>query len=364
MSEEITLKTISEIVSQAMGRRASDIHLVPGARILLRVDGVLEPLSEECLAVFAVEQMLSSLLTDTQKEQLEKSGELVFVHECDGYRIRSGVFRQRGTYAMSLRLLPQEIPEPKELGLPEPLVALSHRRRGLILVTGESGCGRTTTLASLTAEAARVVPRTVVTLDAPIEYRHPQGSSLILQREIGADSASYETALRMARWQDANVIEVGDLPDEAAIEAALDAAESGHLVLAGLAVDCVEAAIERVTAGTSSRHQERLRIQLSEVFAGIVTQRILPRQVSDRHPNAFGRIPAFELLISNTATRRMIRTGNVEQLPSVLKAGRERGMQSMDDAIYELYTKSDISEETAIAYARDPGGMRQKLKLL
>ena len=358
------MKSISEIAAQAAEKRASDIHMMPGARILMRIDGVLVPLSEEQLAPFAVEQILPTLLSDMQKEQLERTGELVFVYAAsDVCRIRVSVFRQRGTYAMTLHLLPQRIPEPRELGLPEPLVALAHRRRGLILVTGEAGCGRTTTLASLTAEAAGVAPRTVITLDAPIEYLHPQGSSLILQREIGTDSASYEAALRMARWQDANVIEVGDLPDQAAIEAALDAAEGGHLVLAGLAVDCVEAAIERVTAGASSRHQDRLRIQLSEVFAGIVTQRILPRQASELHPDAPGRIPAFEMLISSTATRRMIRTGNVEQLPSVLKAGRERGMQSMDDAIYELYMKSVISAETAVAYARDPGEMRQKLQL-
>lgn len=364
MDEENTLKSISEIIAQAAERKASDIHLVPDARILLRVDGTLVPLSEERLAPSVIEQQLSMLLTEAQRERLGRTGELVFVYTApDNCRVRIGVYRQRGNYAMTLRLLPMEIPEPQKLGLPESLVALTRRQRGLVLVAGEAGSGRTTTLASLTAAAAHVAARTIITLGSPIEYQHPQGSSLILQREIGSDSASYEAALRMTQWQDVDVIEVGELRGQEEIEAALDAAEGGHLVLAGLAVDSMAAAIERMTAGTSTQRQQRLRVQLSEVFAGIVTQRLLPRQASERMPDATGRVAAFELLLADAASRRMIRTGSIEQLPSVLETGREVGMQSMDDAIYDLYMKSDISTDTAIAYAHDPEEMRQKLQL-
>ena len=364
MNGENTLMSISEIIAQAAERKASDIHLVPDARILLRVDGALIPLSEERLAPSVIEQQISALLTEAQKERLKCTGELVFVYAAsDNCRVRVGIYRQRGTYAMTLRLLPSEIPEPQKLGLPESLVALTQRQRGLVLVAGETGSGRTTTLASLTAAAAHVTARTIITLGSPVEYQHPQGSSLILQREIGSDSASYEAALRMTQWQDVDVIEVGELRGQEAVEAALDAAEAGHLVLAGLAVDSVAAAIERMTAGTSTQRQQRLRVQLSEVLAGIVTQRLLPRQASERVPDASGRVAAFELLLADTASRRMIRTGSIEQLSSILEAGRETGMQSMDDSIYELYMKSDISAETAMAYAHDPEEMQQKLQL-
>lgn len=357
------MKDITEILEEARKQGASDVHVAPGTRILLRIDGVLVPLSEDIVKPFEIEEMLRPMLTDQQAEVLEKEGELDFAYSIPGFhRLRVSVFRQRGTYAMSLRLLTFDIPTPKELGLPQAVVELTKKKRGLILVTGAAGSGKSTTLAALLGVIAENYTKTVITLEDPIEYLHQHHHSMVLQREIGSDSRSYASGLAAALREDPDVIMVGELHDMETISLALAAAETGHLVLSTLHTDSVIAAVERLIDVFPPYQQQQIRVQLASTVSGIIAQQLLPKQEIAGQKQG-GRIAAFEVLLANEQIRNQIKEGKTYQIPKMLRADKADGMQSMDDAIYDLYMKSAISSDTAILYANDPVGMRQKVQL-
>lgn len=358
MDGEKSLRTMTEILEQARERGASDIHLAPGTQIMFRIDGELVPMSEEKIEPFAIEKLVEPMLTEKQKMELEKAGELDFAYSISGFhRLRVNVFRQRGTYAMALRLLSFEIPLPKSLGVPDSVVELTAKKRGLVLVTGATGSGKSTTLAALIGVIARNYAKTIITLEDPIEYLHQHNKSMVLQREIGYDSMSYANALRAALRQDPDVILVGEMRDLETISIAITAAETGHLVFSTLHTNSAASSIDRIIDVFPPYQQQQIRVQLAGVLEGIVAQQLLPRQ------NTNGRIAAFEVMLANPAVRNLIREGKAYQLQSVLQTSRKEGMQTMDDAIYDLYMKSYISSETAISYAQDAVGMRQKVQL-
>lgn len=358
MDQEKSLHKISEILEVARERGASDIHLAPGTQVMFRIDGRLVQMSEEKVEPYEVEKLIEPMLTEDQRAELEKKGELDFAYSVPGFnRLRVNVFRQRGTYAMALRLLSFEIPTPKSLGVPDSVVELTAKKRGLVLVTGATGSGKSTTLASLIGVIAQNYAKTIITLEDPIEYLHPHNKSMVLQRAIGYDSMSYANALKAALRQDPDVILVGEMRDLETISTAITAAETGHLVFSTLHTNSAAASIDRMIDVFPPYQQQQIRIQLAGVLEGIVAQQLLPRQ------NSVGRIAAFEVLLANPAVRNLIREGKAYQLPSVLQTSRKEGMQTMDDAIYDLYMKSDISSETAISYAQDPAGMKQKVQL-
>lgn len=358
MAEENSLVRISEILEEARARGASDIHLAPGTQIMFRIDGDLVQMSEDRIKPFEIEELIKPMLSSHQMEELEKNGELDFAYSIAGFnRLRVNVFRQRGTYAMALRLLSFEIPTPKELGVPDSVVDLANRKRGLVLVTGATGSGKSTTLAALIGVIAQKYAKTIITLEDPIEYLHPHNKSMVLQREIGYDSKTYANALRAALRQDPDVILVGEMRDLETISIAITAAETGHLVFSTLHTNSASAAIDRIIDVFPPYQQQQVRVQLSGVLEGIIAQQLLPKQ------NSGGRIAAFEVMLANPAVRNLIREGKAYQLLSVLQTSRKEGMQTMDDAIYDLYMKSYISSDTAISYAQDPAGMKQKVKL-
>lgn len=358
MDGENSLKKISEILEVARERGASDIHLAPGTQIMFRIDGALVQMSEDKIEPYEIEKLIEPMLTDTQKVDLEKNGELDFAYSIPGFnRLRVNVFRQRGTYAMALRLLSFEIPTPKSLGVPESVVELTAKKRGLVLVTGATGSGKSTTLASLIGVIAQNYAKTIITLEDPIEYLHQHNKSMVLQREIGYDSMSYASALRAALRQDPDVILVGEMRDLETISIAITAAETGHLVFSTLHTNSAAASIDRIIDVFPPYQQQQIRVQLAGVLEGIVAQQLLPKQ------NSGGRVAAFEVMIANPAVRNLIREGKAYQLPSILQTSRKEGMQTMDDAIYDLYMKSYISSETAISYSQDPAGMKQKVQL-
>lgn len=349
---------ISQILKEAQELGASDIHLAPGTQVMFRIDGKLVKMSDEIVPPFAIEKMIEPMLTGEQQAELKRAGELDYAYSIPGFqRLRVNVFRQRGTYAMAIRILSFEIPDPRSIGVPQSVVELTGKKRGLVLVTGATGSGKSTTLASLIGVIAERYEKSIITLEDPIEYLHKHGKGMVLQREIGYDSNSYANALRAALRQDPDVILVGEMRDLETISIAITAAETGHLVFSTLHTNSASAAIDRIIDVFPPYQQQQIRVQLAGVLEGVVAQQLLPRQ------GAKGRVAAFEVMLANPAVRNLIREGKGYQIPSAIQTGRKEGMQAMDDAIYDLYMKSYIDSETAVSYAQDPAGMRQKVQL-
>lgn len=348
---------IVEIVKTAQEKGASDIHIICGMPVMLRVDGRLLRMSEEVVLPDMTEKLAAFFLTEAQQERLAQQGEVDFVHAIPEIcRLRVNICRQQKNYALAIRLLLPEVPAWETLFIPSSVVRLTAEKRGLVLIAGTKGSGKSTTAASMLRELAENEEKFILTLEQSVEYLYPAGKALIMQREIGTDSQSYAHALRAAMRQDADVLMVGELADSETISMALAAAENGHLVLAMMHADS-QTAVERMVEVFPVQCQQQVRAQLADVLRGISVQQLLPRQ------DGAGRIAAFEVLLANEAVGNLIREGKSSQLPVVLETCRADGMQSMDDAVYELYMKSQIDSDTAVSYARDSSGMQQKVQL-
>ncbi len=292
---------IEDILIDGNQRNASDIHLCPGSPVMFRIDGDLIPMSEEKIKPYEIEEMIKPMLTTEQLEVLEREGELDFAHSIAGFnRVRVNVFRQRGTYAMALRILSFEIPSPKDLGVPEAVVNLTSKKRGMVLVTGATGSGKSTTLASLIGVISKNYKKTIITLEDPIEYLHGHGKGMVLQREIGYDSMSYANAVRAALRQDPDVILVGEMRDLETISIAITAAETGHLVFSTLHTNSAASAVDRMIDVFPPFQQQQIRVQLAGVLEGVVAQQLLPRQEG-------GRVAAYEVMLAVPAIRNLIR---------------------------------------------------------
>lgn len=345
-----------QILEEAEKRGASDIHIAPGHKILFRAGGRLVPMSDEIVPQNGADGCFRSMLSEAQKERLAADGELDFAYTAGERRIRVSIFRQQGVYAMAIRLVPAVIPTPASLGVPETVLRLTEQKRGIILVTGAAGSGKTTTAASLVNYAASGQERTVVTLESPIEYVYPDGKSMVLQREIGTDSKSYASALSAALKEDFDVVLVGELSDVETVSLALTAAETGRLVFGILHTGSVRSSIERMIEIFPPHKQRQVSVELAGVLLGVVSQQLLPRA------DGAGMAAAFEALAADEAVRSLIRGQKYGALASAVAAGRT-GTAAMDDAIYDLYMKSVISPETAVAYAQDSHGMAKKVEL-
>lgn len=354
MDGENALKRLREIITQAMEQGASDVHLASGQKVYRRVDGRLLPTEEEADDAWLA-ALCGELFTDAQMERFGQTGEAetgYTLTEC--CRMRVNLYRQQGGYALALRLLPLAPPAPKELGIPDAAARLAREKSGLILVTGAAGSGVTTTLAAFVGALAANETRTILTIEKPIEYMYEQCNSLVLQREIGKDSVSYESALLAAEKQDADVILMSELCDAASVSLAISAAESGCLVFAACREPGIDAALERVirTGGESEKTAQRL----AGVLKGALAQKLLPAEGG-------GRVAAFELLLAGPASRNMIAQGRISQLAGLAQSESRDGIELLDDAIYNLYMRSRISSETAVLYANDAQDMQRKVQL-
>lgn len=351
--------TIEDALTLAKQKDASDIHISPGNPLMLRIDGELIPQSEFFLKPTEINGILRPVMTDEQFAQLEEIGELDFAFSVPGFsRIRANVFRQRGTYAAALRILSYEVPQPETLGIPKPVVDLTLKRRGLVLVTGATGSGKSTTLASLIEIIANRDRKNIITLEDPIEYLHSNKKAIVSQREIGCDTGSYASALRAALRQDPDVILVGEMRDLETISTAITAAETGHLVFSTLHTNSAADAIDRMIDVFPPHQQQQIRIQLAGVLEGVIAQQLMPRS------DTSGRVAAFEVLLANSAVRNLIREGKSFQLPSIIQTSKKEGMQTMDDAITNIFYRSQISALTAITYAHDSESMQSKLQII
>lgn len=340
--------TIEEILMYSQEKQASDIHLAPGSPLMFRINGELIPQTEEPLTPEEIWDAISTVMRDFEIEELKEKGELDFAFSLPGLsRIRVNVFRQRGTYGVALRILSFETPTPEKLGVPRSVVNLTNKKRGLVLVTGATGSGKSTTLASLIGVIAERDAKNIITLEDPIEYLHPHKKSIVSQREVGADTTSYANALRAALREDPDVILVGEMRDLETIAIAITAAETGHLVFSTLHTNSSADSIDRMIDVFPPHQQQQIRVQLSGVLEGIISQQLLPKA------DGSGRLAAFEVMIATYAIRNLIREGKTYQIPSILQTGKKDGMQTMDDAIYELYLKRQIDGDTALRYAFD-----------
>jgi twitching motility protein PilT len=342
------LKTFDELIAQAIDKRASDIHLSPGRTPSCRVDGEIVQLNGDVLTSADTVTLANSLFSPSQKATFEELGEVDFAYSVKALgRFRVNVFLQRGSPAVVARILNLRIPAPEELGIPESVVKMTSKRRGLVLVTGATGSGKSTSLASLINIINCNYADHIITLEDPIEYLHVHQKSIVNQREIGNDTKSYANSLRAALRQDPDVILVGEMRDLETISTAVTAAETGHLVFSTLHTVGAANTIDRIIDVFPPYQQQQIRTQLADVLECVVSQQLLPRR------NGKGRIAAFEVMLANSAVRNHIREAKTFQVGSTIQTNRKQGMITMDDFIYELYCHGDISSETALLFAQD-----------
>lgn len=348
--------TIEQLLMAARENSASDLHVTVGIPPRIRKNGKLTGLNFPVVSPGDVDCLLKDMLREPYTQVLQEKGEADFSLDMERVgRVRVNVLKQKGNYAFVCRLINDTPPLPAEIGLPDTLVSLTSKKRGLVLVTGPTGSGKSTTLASLINEINVNQRSHIITLEDPIEYVHSHKQSIVNQREIGADTLSYTAALRAALREDPDVILVGEMRDLDTIATAITAAETGHLVFSTLHTIGAAKTIDRVIDVFPPHQQQQIRIQLAAVLEAVVSQQLLPLQ------DGKGRVAAFETMHANTAIRNLIREGKTHQIESIMQTGRKQGMQTMDDAIYELYLKRKIDADTAIDFAVDPYILEKKL---
>jgi len=325
---------------------ASDLHLASGAQPMLRLNGRLERIKYQVLG----EEELKALLYEIAPERLvkvfEETGDLDFAYAAPGLgRLRANYFRQERGVAAAFRAIPETVPTLAGLGLPPLLGELAMRPKGLILVTGPTGSGKSTTLAAMVRHAAENRRDHIITIEDPIEYLHAPAGSLINQREVGRDTRSFATALRGALREDPDIVLVGEMRDLETIELALEAAETGHLVLSTLHTVSAAKTIDRVIDVFPGDRQAQIRSALSESLSAVIAQTLLPR--ADRP----GRVAALELLLATTAVRNLIRENKIFQIPSMMETGRAHGMRTMDESLLDLLAAGAIDGPAALRNA-------------
>lgn len=348
--------SIDEMLKAANERGASDLHITVGVPPKIRIDGELIDIADERIMPSDAENLIMPIIPDHARKQLVEMGESDFSYAIAGVgRYRVNAFRQRGSYACVIRIVGTRIPSPQELGLPESVVALTELKRGLVIVTGPTGSGKSTTLASLVDVINSTQNVNVITLEDPIEYLHRHNKAIVNQREIGVDSFSYTSALRAALREDPDVIMVGEMRDLDTISTAITAAETGHLVLSTLHTTGAANTIDRIIDVFPPHQQQQIRIQLAGVLESVISQQLLPKVFG-------GRVAAFEVMHTNTAIKNLIRESKTHQIDNIIQTNRKLGMMMMDDAIMELYMRGEISKETALEYAQDQQNMKRKLQ--
>ncbi len=345
---------LREILQQAVALEASDIHIKPDAPPAVRVAGRIRRLSETPLARSETEAMIRSVLNEVQATRFLKEWELDFSLDIPGLaRYRANCHYDRGGWSLALRALRTRIPRIEELGLPPIVAELAVMPRGLILVTGPTGSGKTTSLAAMIRIINEHHAATIVTIEDPIEYLQSDVQAFIRQREIGLDTRSFPEALKRVLRQDPEVIIIGEMRDLETISTALTAAETGHLVIATLHTNSAEATINRIIDVYPPNQQHQIRIQLAATLQAVISQQLIPRA------DGTGVVLAFELLLGTYAVRRLIREEKTYSISTYIQSGKAHGMITMDFSLAHLYREGYISFEEATAHALDPEEFRK-----
>jgi twitching motility protein PilT len=340
-----TFLSIDALLERMVARNAPDLHVTVGTPPAMRVHGALERYQDvPDLSPDDTHQMLYRILSTEQQKLLEINRQIDFAHSIPGLaRFRVNVFFQRGTLGAAFRLIPADIKTLEELGIPTTLHALTEKPRGLVLVTGPTGSGKSTTLAALIDEINRKRSEHILTIEDPVEFVHRHKRCIVNQREIGPDASSFAEALRAALREDPDVILLGEMRDLETISTAITAAETGHLVFATLHTQSAPSTVDRIIDAFPAAQQEQVRVQLAATLQGICTQALLPT------PGGTGRVPALEILFPDDAVRNLIRQGKVEQVYSVMQTSTAKGMQTMEQSLADLVIRKVITLEDALS---------------
>lgn len=344
------MATLYDLLKMMIEKNASDLHITTGSPPRLRIDGKLVSVDHPSLTPADTKATCYSILTDAQKHKYEENNELDLSFGVKGLsRFRANIFMQRGAVAGAFRTIPFEIRSFKELGVPEIVNELVRKPRGLILVTGPTGSGKSTTLASMVDKINAERSEHIITVEDPIEYLHPHKKCLVNQREVNADTVSFKAALRYVLRQDPDVVLIGEMRDLETIEAALTVSETGHLTLATLHTNSAVQTINRIIDVFPPHQQEQIRVQVSFVLEGIFAQQLIPKKSGQ------GRVLGVELLVPNPAIRNLIREDKIHQLYSTMQTGQAKyGMQTMNQSLFDLYTRGLISYEEALGRSTIP----------
>ncbi|MEN6581911.1 MAG: type IV pilus twitching motility protein PilT [Armatimonadota bacterium] len=358
---ETTIKPIEDLhlddlLKEVGERGASDLHLTVGLPPMLRVDGSLVHTNYKPLAPNDVQRLIYDILTNDQVEKFERSKELDFSYGVKGIgRYRVNVYRQRGSVGAALRAIPDQIPSFEQLGLPPILRDLTHKHSGLILVTGPTGSGKSTTIASMIDTINVDRPVHILTMEDPIEYLHRHKKGMVNQRELGQDTDAFSNALRAVLREDPDVVLIGEMRDLETISAALTLAETGHLVFGTLHTRCAPQTIDRVVDVFPPHQQDQIRVQLSNTLEAVVAQQLLPRIGG-------GRCASIEVMVATSAIRNLIREGKTHQIYSALETGAQFGMQTMDRVLAEMIRNGMIHKEEGLARAIDLENLKRLLQ--
>jgi len=351
--------TIDQLLTEALKRNASDLHITVGMPPILRINGDLVYLDYPKLRPDKTKALLSEIASQQVLAKLAELGEVDFSHAIQGLsRFRVNAFRQRGSIAIAIRLVNEKVPTLDELGHPEVLKTLARKPRGLVLVTGPTGSGKSTTLAAMVGMINQERACHIITLEDPIEFLHSHGKSIVNQRELHLDTLSFAGALRAALREDPDVILVGEMRDMETIATAITAAETGHLVLATLHTGDAAQTIDRIIDVFPPHQQQQVRIQLSMTLQGIVVQQLLPKI------GGKGRVAALEILLATPAVRNIIRETKTQQLGTVLQTGAKIGMQTMDNSLRDLVRQGIVDSDEALSRAVDPETLKRLLGIL
>jgi twitching motility protein PilT len=359
MAAETTKQSIDRLLTRMVELGGSDLHLTVGQSPCPRVHGALTPFPDlPILKPQDTEQMARAVITDEQWEQFDLVHELDTAYALPGVsRFRLNLYRQRGSVGAVFRAIPHGIPALEDLGLPDGVEDLAQLSRGLVLITGPTGSGKTTTLASLLDVANRTRTDHIMTIEDPIEYVHAHQRCLVNQREVGTDTADFAVALKHVLRQDPDIILVGELRDLETISVAITAAETGHLVLATLHTQSAAQTIDRLIDVYPPHQQAQIRSQLANCLQGVVTQALAPTS------DGKGRIAVCEVMIVTAAIRNLIREGKVHQIPTFLQSSSEAGMISFDQHLAQRYSSKTVSKQTALDLAHDVNEFRRMARL-
>lgn len=345
---------INDALAKTVEMKASDLHLTVGVPPMMRLNGVLRPFGEERLTVEELERIAHSVLTESQFQTLQKIGEVDTAYIIPSIsRFRLNVYRQRGSFCLAFRVLWLQIPTIEALGMPDVMKELALKPRGMVLVTGPTGSGKSTTLAAMINHINNMRNCHVLTLEDPIEYLHRHNKSMVNQREVGTDTLSFKNALRAALREDPDVILVGEMRDYETISIATTAAETGHLVLSTLHTTGAAQTIDRILDVFPPHQQMQIKVQLSSVLEGIISQQLLPTM------DGKGMVPALEILVANTAIRNLIREGKSHQISTQIQTNLKMGMKTMDFSLAELVLANRITYDLAMTKCVDPDMLKR-----
>lgn len=348
---------IDDLLRAMHEKGASDLHIAVGIPPIIRVDGALVPVPYEKVTPQDSQRLIYDILTDEQIQRFETDLELDFSYQLARVaRFRVNVYRDKGNVAIAFRQIPQRIPTIKELGLPAVLEELTRLPRGLVLVTGPTGSGKSTSLAAMINQINTEQSRHIITIEDPIEYLHNHRFSVINQREVGQDTKQFKNALRAALREDPDVILVGEMRDLETMQMAVSAAETGHLVFATLHTNSAATSVERIVDSFPPGQQEQVRLQLSNNLQAILCQQLLPRA------NQPGRICSMEIMRASPAIRNLIRENKAHQITSMIQTSANVGMQTMDQSLRDLYVRGMITYEECMSRAMNPPELEKMIK--